>query len=183
MKRWISIAIAGLVFGAAATHAAQVGLIKINGAIGPATANYISRAIDLAANQNDECLVIELNTPGGLANSMDDIVQEFYASRVPVVVYVSPEGAMAGSAGVYITLAADVAAMAPHTTIGAAHPVSMGDEERNHQQHHDAKSWQRLYEGHADHRRKTASKCRMGKIIRHGERGDHIRRSAENESD
>src|ERR1700722_7149620 len=128
MKRWISIAIAGLVFGAAATRAAQVGLIKINGAIGPATANYISRALGLAANQNDECLVIELNTPGGLANSMDDIVQEFYASRVPVVVYVSPEGAMAGSAGVYITLAADVAAMAPHTTIGAAHPVSMGDE-------------------------------------------------------
>jgi membrane-bound serine protease (ClpP class) len=128
MKRWISIAIAGLVFGAAATQASQVGLIKINGAIGPATANYISRALDLAAHQNDECLVIELNTPGGLANSMDDIVQEFYASRVPVVVYVSPEGAMAGSAGVYITLAADVAAMAPHTIIGAAHPVDMGNE-------------------------------------------------------
>jgi membrane-bound serine protease (ClpP class) len=128
MKRWISIAIAGLVFGAAATHAAQVGLIKVNGAIGPATANYISRALDLAASQNDECLIIELNTPGGLANSMDDIVQEFYASRVPVVVYVSPEGAMAGSAGVYITLAADVAAMAPHTIIGAAHPVDMGNE-------------------------------------------------------
>jgi membrane-bound serine protease (ClpP class) len=129
MKRLIFIAIAGLVFGAAAIQAAQVGLIKIDGAIGPATANYISRAIDFAANQNDECLVIEMNTPGGLANSMDDIVQEFYASRVPVVVYVSPEGAMAGSAGVYITLAADVAAMAPHTTIGAAHPVSMGSED------------------------------------------------------
>jgi membrane-bound serine protease (ClpP class) len=129
MKRWISIAIAGLVFGAAATQAAQVGLIKIDGAIGPATANYISRALDVAANQDDECLVIQLNTPGGLATSMNDIVQEFYASRVPVVVYVSPEGAMAGSAGVYITLAADVAAMAPHTIIGAAHPVSMGSED------------------------------------------------------
>jgi membrane-bound serine protease (ClpP class) len=128
MKRWISIAIAGLVFGAAATHAAQVGLIKINGAIGPATANYISRAIEVAANQNDECLVIQLNTPGGLANSMNDIVQDFYASKIPVVVYVSPEGAMAGSAGVYITLAADVAVMAPHTTIGAAHPVELGNE-------------------------------------------------------
>jgi membrane-bound serine protease (ClpP class) len=129
MKRWISIVIAGLVFGAAATQAAQVGLIKIDGAIGPATANYISRAIDVAANQSDECLIIQLNTPGGLATSMDDIVQEFYASRVPVVVYVSPEGALAGSAGVYITLAADIAVMAPHTTIGAAHPVEIGNED------------------------------------------------------
>jgi len=127
MKRWFSIAIAGLIFGAAALPAAQVGLIKIDGAIGPATANYISRALDLAADQNDECLVIQLNTPGGLANSMDDIVQKFYASRIPVVVYVSPEGAMAGSAGVYITLAADIAVMAPHTTIGAAHPVELGN--------------------------------------------------------
>ncbi len=127
MRHWRFIAVVGIFFGVA-VNAAQVGLIKIDGAIGPATANYISRAIDTATAQDDECLVIELNTPGGLANSMDDIVQEFYASRVPVVVYVSPEGAMAGSAGVYITLAADIAVMAPHTTIGAAHPVSMGDE-------------------------------------------------------
>jgi membrane-bound serine protease (ClpP class) len=129
MKRFSFVAIAGLVFGATAIQAAQVGLIKIESAIGPATANYISRAIDTATAQNDECLVIEMNTPGGLANSMDDIIQEFYSSRVPIVVYISPEGAMAGSAGVYITLAADVAAMAPHTTIGAAHPVEMGNED------------------------------------------------------
>jgi len=129
MKRWIPIAIAGLVLGTAATRAAQVGLIKIDGAIGPAIASYISRAIDVSAAQNDECLVIELNTPGGLVDSMNDIVQDFYAERVPTVVYVAPEGAMAGSAGVYITLAANIAAMAPHTTIGAAHPVEMGNEE------------------------------------------------------
>jgi membrane-bound serine protease (ClpP class) len=129
MTRWTSILIAGLMWVAVGNlRATDIGLIKINGPIGPATANYISRAIDLAASQNDEFLVIQLNTPGGLANSMDNIVQEFYASRVPVVVYVSPEGAMAGSAGVYITLAADIAAMAPHTTIGAAHPVEMGNE-------------------------------------------------------
>jgi len=128
MKRWISIAVAGLMFGMVAAVAAQVGLIKIDGAIGPATANYISRSLDIAATRNDECLVIELNTPGGLANSMDDIIQKLYASRIPTVVYVSPEGAMAGSAGCYITLAADVAVMAPHTTIGAAHPVEMGNE-------------------------------------------------------
>ena len=127
MSRWFFIAVVGIFFSVA-VNAAQVGLIKIDGAIGPATANYIARAIDVAANQEDECLVIEMNTPGGLANSMDDIVQDFYASRVPVVVYVSPEGAMAGSAGVYITLAADIAAMAPHTMIGAAHPVELGNE-------------------------------------------------------
>ena len=127
MKRWGFISIVGLLLGTA-VQAAQVGLIKIDGAIGPATANYISRAIEGAAKQNDECLVIELNTPGGLANSMDDIVQDFYASPVPTVVYVAPEGAMAGSAGVYITLAADIAAMAPHTTIGAAHPVELENE-------------------------------------------------------
>ena len=128
MRHWRFMVVVGIFFSVA-VNAAQVGLIKINGPIGPATANYIARALDLAAAQNDECLVIELNTPGGLANSMDDIVRDFYASRLPVVVYVSPEGAMAGSAGVYITLAADVAAMAPHTTIGAAHPVSMGSED------------------------------------------------------
>jgi membrane-bound serine protease (ClpP class) len=126
MKRWISIP---LVFCAAALQAAQVGLIHINGPIGPATANYISRALDVAAGQDDQCLIIELNTPGGLANSMNDIISSFYASSVPTVVYVAPEGAMAGSAGCYITLAADVAAMAPHTQIGAAHPVDMGNED------------------------------------------------------
>ena len=128
MKRWLFIAMAALLPGVT-THAAQVGLIKIDGAIGPATANYISRSLEVAAKQDDECLVIEMNTPGGLINSMDDIVQDFYASRVPVVVYVSPEGAMAGSAGCYITLAADVAVMAPHTIIGAAHPVELGGGE------------------------------------------------------
>jgi membrane-bound serine protease (ClpP class) len=126
MKRWHFIAVAGLFLGAAAVSAAQVGLIKINGAIGPATASYISRAIDTAAAQHDECLIIQLNTPGGLADSMNVIVDKFYTSPVPTVVYVAPEGALADSAGCYITLAADIAAMAPHTTIGSAHPVELG---------------------------------------------------------
>ena len=126
MKRWVAIT---LVFCAAVIQAAQVGLVKIHGPVGPATANYISRALDVAAAQEDQCLIIELNTPGGLANSMNDIISEFYAAPVPTIVYVAPEGAMAGSAGCYITLAADVAAMAPHTTIGAAHPVELGGGE------------------------------------------------------
>jgi membrane-bound serine protease (ClpP class) len=107
-------------------QAADVGLIKINGAIGPATASYIARAIDVAAERDDACLVIELDTPGGSLESTKQIVQKFYASKVPTVVYVFPDGAWAGSAGCFITLAADVAAMAPDSSIGAAHPVSIG---------------------------------------------------------
>jgi membrane-bound serine protease (ClpP class) len=126
MKHWISIAVAGLVWGAAAVQASQVGLIKIDGAIGPAMANYISRAIDAATAQDDECLVIQLDTPGGLVDSASQIVATFYAAKIPTVVYVSPAPARAGSAGVFITMAADVAVMAPHTRIGAAHPVELG---------------------------------------------------------
>lgn len=106
--------------------AEKICLIKINGAIGPATASYISRSIDEAQAANAQCLVIQLNTPGGLLDSTQVIVQKFLASQVPVVVYVSPTGATATSAGCFITLAASVAAMAPTTTIGAAHPVMLG---------------------------------------------------------
>jgi membrane-bound serine protease (ClpP class) len=103
-----------------------VCLIKIDGAIGPATASYISRAIDQATSQNARCLVIQLDTPGGLLDSTKVIVQKFLSSKVPTVVYVAPSGATAASAGCFITLAADIAAMAPATQIGAAHPVSIG---------------------------------------------------------
>ena len=126
MTHWISIAFAGLALGTGMPASTHVGLIKIDGAIGPATANYIARAIDAAAEQHDQCLIIQLDTPGGLLESTKEIVQKIYASRVPVVVYVSPSGASAGSAGVFITLAADIAAMAPNTIIGAAHPVELG---------------------------------------------------------
>ncbi len=125
MRRWGFILIAGLLLNAA-TQAAQVGLIKIDGAIGPATENYIARALNVAAEQNDECLIIQLDTPGGLLESTKQIVETLFASKTPTVVYVSPSGASAASAGVFITLAADVAAMAPNTTIGAAHPVELG---------------------------------------------------------
>ena len=125
MRHWRFIAVVGIFFSVA-VNAAQVGLIKINGAIGPATANYIARAIDVATAQHDECLIIRLDTPGGLLESTKQIVQTFYAAKIPTVVYVAPSGASAGSAGVFITLAADVAVMAPHSSIGAAHPVEIG---------------------------------------------------------
>ncbi len=122
-----ALILAAAVLGAVhSAGAANVGLIKIEGAIGPATASYISRAIEVSSERKDACLIIELDTPGGLLESTKQIVQSFYGARVPTVVYVSPTGASAGSAGVFITMAADVAAMAPHTSIGAAHPVSIG---------------------------------------------------------
>ena len=124
MKLLICSLILGL-FGLG-TQASQVGLVKIDGAIGPSTANYLARALDVAADQNDTCLIIQLDTPGGLLQSTKEIVQTFYSARIPTVVFVSPSGASAGSAGVFITLAADVAAMAPDTFIGAAHPVELG---------------------------------------------------------
>jgi membrane-bound serine protease (ClpP class) len=127
MRHWALILVTVLTCGSAAgLRAADVALIKISGAIGPATASYIARAIGVAGDRDDSCLIIELDTPGGSLESTKQIVQKFYASSVPTVVYVAPAGAWAGSAGCFITLAADVAAMAPGTSIGAAHPVSIG---------------------------------------------------------
>ncbi|NTW84537.1 MAG: nodulation protein NfeD [Holophagaceae bacterium] len=104
----------------------KVCLARLQGTIGPASASYLARAIGEAAGQNAQCLIIELDTPGGLLDSTKEIIQSFLRSPVPTVVYVAPQGAWAGSAGCFITLAADVAAMAPSTSIGAAHPVSLG---------------------------------------------------------
>jgi membrane-bound serine protease (ClpP class) len=127
LLHWIPVlALAAAWCAAAEARAAEAMLIKINGAIVPVTANYIQRAAEVAGQHRDACLIVELDTPGGLLQSTEEIVQHFYASPIPVVVYVAPSGAMAGSAGCFITLAADVAAMAPNTTIGAAHPVEIG---------------------------------------------------------
>jgi membrane-bound serine protease (ClpP class) len=104
----------------------RVGVARVQGTIGPATASYLARAVGEAAGQKAECLIIELDTPGGLLDSTKEIIQSFLRSPVPTVVYVSPQGAWAGSAGCFITMAADVAAMAPSTSIGAAHPVGIG---------------------------------------------------------
>ena len=99
--------------------------IKIDGSINPAVAAFIKKAIDVAKEQKAECIIVQLNTPGGLLKSTRVIVSDILESPVPVIVYVSPGGAHAGSAGVFITMSAHIAVMAPSTNIGAAHPVNM----------------------------------------------------------
>ena len=107
----------------------EVYIIRVADAISPGTADFIKSGIKTAEENRAACIIIELDTPGGLAESMRLIVQNILASKVPVVVFVYPGGARAASAGVMITMAADVAAMAPGTNIGAAHPVGAGGKD------------------------------------------------------
>src|SRR5919197_1318552 len=100
--------------------------IQLQATIDPATEKWISSALDNAASEHARIAIIRLDTPGGLADSMRSIIQDMFAAPMPVVVYVSPDGARAGSAGAYITQAADVAAMAPVTNIGSATPIAIG---------------------------------------------------------
>lgn len=123
--------VAVLLFGnhsALAQGTARVDVVAVKGVIDPFVAQYLTRGIQLAEQDGAQCLVIQLDTPGGSDNAMRDIVQHMLSSPVPIVVYVSPAGARAGSAGVFITLASDIAAMAPGTNIGAAHPVEITGE-------------------------------------------------------
>ena len=112
------------------THALEqprtVVVARIDGVISPVTAEYLDAAVSVAAAKHAEALVIMLDTPGGLDTSMRQMVKTIVGSQVPVITFVSPSGARAASAGVFITMASHVAAMAPGTNIGAAHPVSMG---------------------------------------------------------
>lgn len=104
----------------------HVSLLEVDGVITPVTLRIIGNAVDRAQAEQAQVLVVQLDTPGGLERSMRSIVQKLLSSDVPVVVYVAPTGARAASAGVFITMAAHVAAMAPATNIGAAHPVAVG---------------------------------------------------------
>lgn len=99
--------------------------INIDGGINPSSAEFIHQSIKNAEKEKAECILIHLNTPGGLITSTREIVTDILQAAIPVVVYIYPDGAHAGSAGVFITMAANVAAMAPGTNIGAAHPVSL----------------------------------------------------------
>jgi membrane-bound serine protease (ClpP class) len=103
----------------------KVLVIDVDGSINPVSSDYIKRGIGKAEKEHVQCLVIRLNTPGGLLQSTRVIVSAILDAPIPVVVYVSPVGSHAGSAGVFITMAGHIAAMAPGTNIGAAHPVSM----------------------------------------------------------
>src|SRR6058998_3886890 len=103
-----------------------VSIIEMDGTISPITVRLLSSAIERARADRSQALVVELNTPGGLERSMRSMVQSILNSEIPVIVYVAPTGARAASAGVFITMAAHVAAMAPATNIGAASPVALG---------------------------------------------------------
>jgi membrane-bound serine protease (ClpP class) len=117
--------IALLVFALAAPASAEVLKIVVNDTIHPITAEYIDRAIQEAAHNHDQALLIEISTPGGLLDSTRDIIEKILASPVPVIIYVTPSGSRAASAGFFILESADIAAMSPGTNTGAAHPVDL----------------------------------------------------------
>ncbi len=132
VKKLIILAIVALVLliplmsGAEGTH---INVITVSDSINPGTAEFIEKAVKTSEEDGSACLVIQLDTPGGLVTSMKKIVKTILNSKVPIVVYVSPSGAQAASAGTMITLAAHIAAMAPGTNIGAAHPVGPGGKD------------------------------------------------------
>ena len=136
MKRFAlaRLGAATLLFGLALSGTAfsqethLVDVVELEGVIDPTTAGYLESKLDAAADDGSEVVVVQLDTPGGLDISMRDMVQRILASPVPVVVWVGPPGARAASAGVFLVYASHVAAMAPATNLGAAHPVDLGGE-------------------------------------------------------
>jgi len=125
MLRHSFVALVLLACGFSSVVAQRVFTARIDGTINPAAAEFLHRSIEKAAEAEAECIIVHLNTPGGLLKSTRVIVTDFLSAKIPIVVYVSPAGSQAASAGVFITLAGHIAAMAPGTNIGAAHPVSL----------------------------------------------------------
>lgn len=127
LRALLILTVLGLVCGVQTSEAAHVNVIELdNQIISPVTQKYIEEAIERSETDGAICLVIMLDTPGGLLESTRAIVKRIMNAKVVIAVYVAPSGSRAGSAGVFITMAAHVAAMAPSTNIGAAHPVSIG---------------------------------------------------------
>jgi membrane-bound serine protease (ClpP class) len=121
---WLATILAGLILGGAAQAEEHVVLVgSINGVINPITAQYVNRIVDLGESRGAAAVLFQIDTPGGLSNSTFQITGRFLNARVPIITYVSPSGARAASAGTFITMAGHIAAMAPATNIGAAHPV------------------------------------------------------------
>jgi membrane-bound serine protease (ClpP class) len=122
-RLWLGVLVALLLTG---SGAADVLKIVVDDAIQPVTAEYIARALEAAAANHDQAVLIDINTPGGLVDSTREIIEKIVASPVPVIIYVTPSGSRAASAGFFILESADIAAMAPGTNTGAAHPVTLG---------------------------------------------------------
>ncbi len=128
MKKVFCLLLVVLAFGAGLAGGKHILLLEAEGIINPPMAGYIVRGIEKAEREGALALIIQLDTPGGLMDSMRRIVKKILGAEVPVIVYVAPSGSRAASAGVFITMAAHVAAMAPGTNIGAAHPVELGEK-------------------------------------------------------
>src|ERR1051326_197056 len=145
--------IIGAILFSLSAHA-EVLKIVVKDTIQPISAEYITRAIDEARRRNAQAILIEMNTPGGLVSSTRGIIEKITASTVPVIVYVTPTGGHAGSAGIFILESADIAAMAPGTAAGAAHPVALigpvqlkPDDEMKQKMENDAAALMRAVAG------------------------------------